>query len=136
MRHGPRLTSHQDRSLDIRAPLVRTEERLNWKTVKWKELCEKLEADLRMIGELKEIESKEEFWERLGKVKKVIEGVLRDRDIVALTADSPHQRRWWNKQLDEMRREMARLSRKHHKRRHWLDHPIHNLYRQMKNSFV
>ncbi|THU77757.1 hypothetical protein K435DRAFT_701710, partial [Dendrothele bispora CBS 962.96] len=129
--HFPIVTT-----LDIRAPLVSSEERLNWKTVKWKELCERLEEDLRLIGEPKEIESKEEFWERLRQVNRVIEDVLRDRDIVALTADSPHQRRWWNKELGRLRQDTARLSRKHYRRRHWFDHPIHELYREVKNYFA
>ncbi|THU87019.1 hypothetical protein K435DRAFT_615282, partial [Dendrothele bispora CBS 962.96] len=129
--HFPIVTS-----LDIRPPLANLEKRLNWKKVKWKELCERLEEDLRLIGAPKEIESREEFWERLRQVYEVIEDVLRDRDIIALTTDSPQQRRWWNKDLDRMRQETARLSKKHYRRRHWLDHPVHELYRVVRNNFA
>ncbi|THU99517.1 hypothetical protein K435DRAFT_658872 [Dendrothele bispora CBS 962.96] len=87
--HFPIITT-----FDVRAPLVDLKERLNWKTVKWKELCERLEEDLKSLGVPKEIRTEQEFWRRLRELNGVIEEVLQDRDIVAIMADSPHRRRW------------------------------------------
>ncbi|THU94080.1 hypothetical protein K435DRAFT_611107, partial [Dendrothele bispora CBS 962.96] len=127
--HFPIVTT-----LDIHAPLVNSAERLNWKKVKWKELCERLEEDLQLIGR----GLTTNWGTKRDRVERRVLGAFATgiRDIIALTTDSPHQRRWWNKDLDRLRKDTARLSKKHYKRRHWLDHPIHELYRRVRNDFA
>lgn len=88
--------------IDVGVTVVDRRPRRNWKKVDWLTLCEKLDEKLKRLEEPKEIQTTEEFWTRLKEVDKTVEEVIEEE--VPMIKPSPMHRRWWTKELTQMRK--------------------------------
>ncbi|THU95967.1 hypothetical protein K435DRAFT_665386, partial [Dendrothele bispora CBS 962.96] len=111
------------------------ETRPDWKRTKWKKLSKKLEEELRELGEPKEIETEEEFWERRRDWKRVIQKLVNDEELILKTKMTPYQRRWWNKTLDKLRKKCRKLGKKSYRKRFEVNNPIHEAFRVARQKY-
>ncbi|KAJ4469788.1 hypothetical protein C8J55DRAFT_401544, partial [Lentinula edodes] len=111
----PILTDHLPihTILDIQIPTVDEREHWNWAKVDWEEFAGRLEEVLGELEPPREIETEEIFWTALGNFDAAIQQVT--KEVVPKAKPSPHQRRWWNSTLTEMKKKTGTLSAKSHK---------------------
>ncbi|THU88204.1 hypothetical protein K435DRAFT_621014, partial [Dendrothele bispora CBS 962.96] len=120
----------------LEAKRVVKEDRPNWRKAEWKELREELEKELKKLGELKEYETEEEFWNGRQKWQRVIEKIVNNEKLVSRTKMTPYQRRWWNKTLDRLRKKCRKLGKKSYRKRFEVENPIHEAYRVARQRYA
>ncbi|KAJ3979735.1 hypothetical protein F5890DRAFT_1420886 [Lentinula detonsa] len=82
----------------------------NWKRVDWEEFREALTQKLRALRPPRELVTEQQFWTTLERLDAMIEEVVKEK--VPITKPSPYQRRWWNEDLKNMRRQRNNLGNK------------------------
>ncbi|KAG2052427.1 hypothetical protein BDR06DRAFT_1056967 [Suillus hirtellus] len=55
---------------------------------------------------------------------------------VPLAKPCPHSKRWWTRTLSDLRKQVAKLSRKSHQMRGLPDHPCHREHKTLKNRYA
>ncbi|KAJ3845297.1 hypothetical protein F5878DRAFT_498600, partial [Lentinula raphanica] len=112
--HGaqPMKTDHFpiETVFDLRTSIVDPRQRRNWRKADWEELKEELPAKLEQLGEPKEIKTVEEFWTTLRRLDSALEELIEAH--IPYAKPSPHQRRWWNEDLAQMRKARNNLGNK------------------------
>ena len=57
------------------------------------------------------------------------------REIVPVSKPTPYSKRWWSKELTQMRRKVRKAGRDAYPVRQHRDHPIHELYQRLCNDY-
>ncbi|KAJ3991716.1 hypothetical protein F5050DRAFT_1535899, partial [Lentinula boryana] len=105
----PILTDHLPirTIIDTRTPYVDQRTRWNWAQTDWDKFKERTKEELEKIEAPRELNDTTEFHKAL---KTIDDLFIRIRDeLVPKAKPSPYQRRWWNKQLTEMKKCMSNL---------------------------
>lgn len=118
--------------IDIGVEVTDQREQRNWKKVDWETFNEKLETQLKLLTEPKEIERVKEFWERLKEVDETVKVVIKEE--VPLAKPSPMQQCWWTNELTNMRKLRNNLAGKSYRKRAQPNHPVHEQYRRARQS--
>ncbi|KAJ3743992.1 hypothetical protein DFH05DRAFT_1361711, partial [Lentinula detonsa] len=110
----PILTDHIpiQTIIDTRIPYADQRDRWNWSMTDWEKFRERAKEELEKIPQPKELKDTDEFNNALHDFNDIFTR-LRD-ELVPQAKPSPHQRRWWNQQLSEMKRRMNNLANKSH----------------------
>ena len=95
---------------------------LNFCQADWPSVCAKLDQRWRTKSPATPIKSRFEFLNKVDSLVQITTAVLEDE--VPETSPSPHTRRWWTKELTDLKKHQNRLSNKRYKLRHISDHPI------------
>ncbi|THU86191.1 hypothetical protein K435DRAFT_586977, partial [Dendrothele bispora CBS 962.96] len=119
----------------LEAKRVMKEDRLDWRKVKWKEFKEELEKELKELGEPKEYETAEEFWDGRRKWQRIIGKLVNNEKLVPRTKMTPYQRRWWNKTLERLRKKCRKLGKKSYWKRFEVENPIHKAFRIARQRY-
>ncbi|KAJ3794384.1 hypothetical protein GGU11DRAFT_652495, partial [Lentinula aff. detonsa] len=98
--------------IDVRIPHVDQRTRWNWAQTDWTKFKERTREELERIAPPKELNDEDEFNEALTTFDDMFTR-LRD-ELVPKAKPSPYQRRWWTKQLTEMRKRTSNLANKSH----------------------
>ncbi|KAJ3876154.1 hypothetical protein F5051DRAFT_306814, partial [Lentinula edodes] len=101
--------------LDLQNTVVEKRERWNWAQVDWEDFRENLSEEIQILGNPRELETEAQFWAALTAFDQVVEKVVKEK--VPRARPSPHQRRWWNSQLDTLRHRRNALSAQSYKNR-------------------
>ncbi|KAJ3990600.1 hypothetical protein F5050DRAFT_1531334, partial [Lentinula boryana] len=106
VKHGaqPMKTDHFpiETIFDLQTDVVDPRQRRNWKAADWDEIRKDLEERLELLGEPNEITTEDDFWRILKTLDSTVEEVIDEH--IPYNKPSPHQRRWWNKDLTQMRK--------------------------------
>lgn len=119
--------------IDMPLPRIPEARSLNFRQANWirvnEDLAQRLEADLPATR----IKSRNEFVSRVDDlvsiIKEVLEVHLKER------RPSPYIRRWWTKELMQLKNHQNKLSSKAHKMQHMCDHPAHAEYKAATLKF-
>lgn len=104
----------------------------NMRTADFTTINEKLQERLTLECPATRITSKDELNNTVNKLVKIMNEVI-DEEVPA-TRPSPFAKRWWTKELTELKKEKNRLSRISYRYRATLNHPVHNQHREAANK--
>ncbi|KAF5392001.1 hypothetical protein D9757_003364 [Collybiopsis confluens] len=119
--------------LNVETKMADMRERRNWRQVNWEDFRKRLTERLEGEYEPKEIQTETEFWEKLTRLDLIIDETIQEK--VPVTKPSPQQRRWWNKDLQQMRKLRNNLGKKSYRKRLDPQHPVHEELRRIRQSF-
>ena len=119
--------------LDLPLPRVSAPGSLDFRNGDWADINSKLKARLEERSPAARLRSKEEFLAKVDSVISIIKEVLGEE--LTETKPSPFSRRWWTKELTNLKRAQNRLSSKSYKLREVRDHPVHQEYKVAVNKF-
>jgi ribonuclease HI len=120
--------------IDVNPAKSEEVERRDWMDVDWMEFRKVLKGELEKMGEPKEIRELSEFKEALRHVERSIEEAV--SKTVPFKEPSPFRKRWWTKELTEIRKKFQKAGHKSHRRRMDPNDPIHEIYRQTRNQYT
>ncbi|KAJ3792890.1 hypothetical protein GGU11DRAFT_653855, partial [Lentinula aff. detonsa] len=108
----PVLTDHIpiQTIVDTRAPHADQRNRWNWSKTDWGKFKERMRQELEKIPHPRELNNTDEFHDALNNFDDIFNR-LRE-ELVPKAKPSPHQQRWWNTQLKEMKQQMNNLANK------------------------
>ncbi|KAJ7768443.1 hypothetical protein B0H16DRAFT_1218508, partial [Mycena metata] len=120
--------------LDVEPPVVKVQERWNWREANWEEMNKMLGEELERLGLREAYTSAAEV---LQDISKLDESIWRCVKVhVLLTKIAPFSKRWWTSELETARREKEKLSRKSFRKRDMLEDPTHEEFRRARNTFL
>jgi hypothetical protein len=90
--------------IDIYAPKTEWKPRYNFRMADWPELVKTLKANLANIPPPTEIESTQEFDDRLKTLNETIQDAIKKH--VKMTKPSPYSKRWWTTELADEKKKM------------------------------
>ncbi|KAJ7213553.1 hypothetical protein GGX14DRAFT_303270, partial [Mycena pura] len=119
--------------INLIPPMADTTPQRNWRGADWVELNKMLEEEL----------GKEPLVDGYASEAEVLDGIARldatiDRCVekfVPLSKPCPHSKRWWKKDLMEMKKTRNALALKSFRKRELPFHPVHEEYRRARNDF-
>jgi len=126
--HLPVLTK-LDMSL-VAAPTLPTQ---NYREVDWKEFNTRLKTELDRMGPPGILATKDAFQKAAKDLEDALKRTVADQ--VPKTRPHPHSKRWWTKDLTNLRNELKTLSKASHSFRALPDHPSHRLRKEKVTSY-
>lgn len=134
----PPRTDHYPIVTELQVDVPRTEPRTfrNFRKVDWPRFHTTLAVHLDDIalplgsGNISSIPI---FDETLAQLMTALQSTI-DKEVPE-TRPPPYAKRWFSKELNDMRREVGRAARLSHKLLHDPDHPAHRTYRKMRNQY-
>ncbi|KAJ3792421.1 hypothetical protein GGU11DRAFT_667339, partial [Lentinula aff. detonsa] len=118
--------------INTRTPYVDQQTQWNWAQTDWDKFTERTREELEKLEAPRELNVMA-FHKALKMIDDLFIG-LRD-ELVPKAKPSPYQRRWWNKQLTEMKKCMGNLANKSYSKRHDGNHPIHKEFRCIRQAY-
>ena len=118
--------------VDLEIATVRKAEVRNFRDVSWKEFREKLVEKTSKWGVPNFIRSQSELNRTCAKLTSVIQETI--AEVVPLAKIGPHAKRWWSKELTELRQEMMQSRRKASKVRHEPKNPQWELFKEARRK--
>lgn len=106
-------------------------ERRNWRKVDWEEFRQELDRNIDEIPK-RAIANKKEAENVLDQLYKAINVTIENN--VPLVKPSKFQRRWWNKEIDELIKEKTEVQKLANRRRHNPQHEIHEEVKRIRNK--
>lgn len=117
-------------SLEYKEPV----RRLNWSKTDWSEYRDTLREKLESTPHPEDIRTREEFDDLLGTLNRAIQDTTdKHVDRQKLT---PYTKRWWTKDLNELRKMAHHLGKKSYGKRSDREHPIHEEFRRARNRYT
>jgi hypothetical protein len=102
--------------------------RFDYCLVDWAEFNKDLKTRLEEIPQPTEIQTKEEADRKLKQLSEIVEGTIERH--VPLTKPCPYSKRWWNKDLTKLRKEVRRMGRQARRIAGVEGHPLMTQYRK------
>jgi hypothetical protein len=101
--------------------------------VNWDEFREQLAEQLESVPDAKELETAGEYNDMVHALTITIQDTI---DIVVpLLKPVPHSRRWWNRELTDLKRAKNRLNHLSYVHRAIADHPSHEEHREVTEKY-
>ncbi|KII85399.1 hypothetical protein PLICRDRAFT_115774, partial [Plicaturopsis crispa FD-325 SS-3] len=119
--------------LDIPVPQAATSESYNFRMTDWDDFRDELEARLGDISGPNRLTTEEDFQRAADELTGAIQDTI--RTTVPESKPCPHSRRWWSKELSDLKWRKNRLENESYKNRRLQDHPIHVECRQVRNAY-
>ena len=119
--------------LEVVPPRTDFEAKYNFKLTNWEEFCETLEASLGTLPEPEELTTVAQFHTTIEQLDLVIKAVIEKH--VPMSKHSLYSKRWWSKELAELKKKKEKLARKLYERRAADGDPIHKIFRQARNDY-
>jgi hypothetical protein len=131
----PPLADHMPIITVVDMPLPRsvTLQSLDYRAADWPVVNNKLKHRLNTESPAVRIRTKEEFITKVDMVVRIITEVLNDN--LEVTKPSPYSKRWWTKELSDLRTKQNKLSNDSHRFRLILDHLSHQEYKAAVKEF-
>jgi len=119
--HLPILTE-----MDLAADIVPVEDISNFRDVDWDEFRKELSVQLANLPQPAPIDKQEHLESCCESLTKAIQRTIETQ--VPVTNITPKSKRWWTKELTQLRRQSNKLGRQAYDRRHDPGHSIHGEY--------
>ena len=126
--HAPVVTKI-DASLD-RTEVTKTK---NFRNVNWEEFHKILEGKLASLGVPRRLSSQAEVDRECNRLTEAIQATI--TQVVPTTVVCPHSKRWWTKELKELRTAFKKLGRGTTKYKHLPGHPIHAKFKEIRKRY-
>ena len=118
--------------LDLELVVARKAEVRNFRDVSWKEFCKKLAEKTSKWGVPNFIRTQGELNKMCGKLTSAIQETI--AEVVPLAKIGLHSKRWWSKELTELRQKMMQSRRKASKLRHDPGNPHWELFKEARRK--
>ena len=125
--HFPIITE-----LDLEMAIVKRMETRNFKVVNWKEFQEKLEKRTSKRGVPNFIRTQDELNRICGELTSALQEMI--AEVVPKTQIGPHAKRWWTKELTELRQVMLQSRRKASKLHHEPENPHWERFKEARRK--
>lgn len=131
----PPCTDHFPIVTILELPQVRTEPQLsrNFRMVDWEAFNECLQANLLEIPLPGILETEEDIQLAAKDLTVSIQRTIEDQ--IPLSKPCPHSKRWWNSDLQSLKKKLNKLSTETMRQRAVPDHPSHELRRQAAQEY-
>jgi ribonuclease HI/endonuclease/exonuclease/phosphatase family metal-dependent hydrolase len=126
--HAPIVTE-----LDLAITRTTAKDIANFREVDWTTFKEELSARINSLGRATPITSQSSLSAECEKLTKAIQETIRAE--VPTIELSPRAKRWWTKELTQLRREANKLGKRASKHRSRPAHPIHGEYEAAKRKY-
>jgi hypothetical protein len=120
--------------MDIEAPPVQEVRWRNFRAVDWEDFNNTLQDKMRRISPPTKIYSTAEFRRRVKEFNEAVTQTIEEK--VPFSRPCPHSKRWWNKELRQMRQETRKIGRTTAKYMHAPEHPAHEEFRVKRNAYA
>ena len=108
-------------------------DKYNFKLTDWEEFKRTLANELADMQSGDELTSEEKFFEQINKLDAAINVAIKEH--VPVMRSSPYMKRWWTKELTDMKKSKERLARKSYRKIAVDEDPIHEEFRQVRNDY-
>ena len=108
-------------------------EKHNYRLTDWDEFRKSLANNLAEMQELDEFNTTETCLNQIDTLDKAIKGAIKEH--VPMTKKSPYAKRWWNKELENLKKQKECLARRSYRRRAIDEDPIHEEFRKAQNNY-
>jgi endonuclease/exonuclease/phosphatase family metal-dependent hydrolase/predicted RNA-binding Zn-ribbon protein involved in translation (DUF1610 family) len=119
--------------LDASLGRTPTTESSNFRDVDWEEFRKLLEVKISNFGIPKKLTTQTELNRECDRLTKALQETIEEK--VPKSGVCPHSKRWWTKELKELRTKFRKLGRKIGKYRQSPDHPIHAEFREVRREY-
>jgi hypothetical protein len=119
--HLPILTE-----LNLRANIVEEGEIPNFRNIDWEDFRKELSAQLAKLPPPTPINNQRQLDYGCESLTKAIQRTIEMQ--VPVASLTPKSKRWWTKELTQLRQEANKMGRQSYDRRHDLGHAIHELH--------
>jgi hypothetical protein len=119
--------------LDLEVPRAVVTPRRNWRDVDWKKFNKDLNTSLAPLPPLP-LASAEEFQAMARHLTQAITVTM--ENVVPHSKPCPHSKRWWTRDLSNLRQQVNQLSRKAYQMRGLPLHPCHEELKLLKNEYA
>lgn len=120
-------------TLDITPTRKTPTDSYNIRMMDWKEVRKDLTERIQDIPEPQEITNEAQFQKAVNDLTGVLQDLIRAN--APLNKPCPHSRRWWNKNLDDLRKENTRLNNLSYKFRAVADHFSHAEHTHIRTAY-
>lgn len=126
--HLPILTC-----IDVKLTSSSSTPTLNYRAVDWENFKRKLQSELDRIGPPRILGGEDEFQRMARDLDRALQNTIETE--VPKTKSQPHQKRWWNRDLTKLRKELKTLSKTSHMFRAIPDHPSHSTRKEKAKEY-
>ena len=119
--------------LDLEMTVARKAAVRNFRDVSWSEFREKLSGKLVQWGIPNFIKTQGELDKTCSKLTSIIQETI--MEVVPLAQTGPHAKRWWTKELTELRQSMLQSRRKANQTRHDPENPLWESFKEARRVF-
>jgi len=105
----------------------------NFRMADWNKFREELTTKITGIPEPHPITTDEELQQVATNLTKAIQESI--QATIKLNSPCPHSKRWWNKDLDDLRKKVNKLSRQSYRNRALPNHESHEAHRKASNEY-
>lgn len=105
----------------------------NFRMTDWHAFREELAIKLEDLPEPTELRTKAEFQDAVEALTRALQEAIAEK--VPMSKPCPHSRRWWNKDLDDLRRKKSQISNESYKLRAMRDHPVHAEHSAIRTKY-
>ncbi|KAF9480705.1 hypothetical protein BDN70DRAFT_773884, partial [Pholiota conissans] len=105
----------------------------NFRMADWEAFCEDLSTRVLEMPEPAEITTKEELQEAAAALTNAMQETI--KATIKVNKPCPNSKRWWNMELDNLRREVNKLSRLAYRFRAFPEHECHEEHRLQANEY-
>ena len=119
--------------IDASLGRIETSKTKNFRNVDWKEFRETLEVKMSGFGIPRRLGNQAEVSRECGRLTEAIQSTI--EQVVPTSVVCPHSKRWWSKELRELRTRFKKLGRKTSKYRNVPEHATHKEYREVRKIY-
>ncbi|KAH6893984.1 hypothetical protein BKA70DRAFT_1087167, partial [Coprinopsis sp. MPI-PUGE-AT-0042] len=112
---------------------AKEEVKRNFRGTDWEEFRKEMTRQLEEMGPPVDLATGEELEEALEKLETAIQQAI--TAVVPLSKGSTGRKRWWSRELEQMRKEVGRKARATRRWRHTPIHPSHGEYEEAREQF-
>jgi len=122
--------------IDIVPSVAKERQRRNYRETDWETFRKVLKEKLEGLEEPREFRMGERM--AFERARKELERVVMEtiEEQVPMSKPSPHSKRWWTRELSQMKAAMQRLARQSRRAQRDRSKPIHEEYRRKRNDYA
>jgi hypothetical protein len=120
--------------LDLEAAITKDDAMHNFREANWEKFRATLSGRLRSLQPPGPIDSQEELDNECGNLTSAIQETIAWE--VPITEITPKSKRWWTKELSQLRKRANKIGRKAYKVRQDPEHPIHKEHTEASNTYA
>lgn len=120
-------------TLELHIPKTLKEPGHDFRNVDWEEFRKELAIRLEAVPDPKILTSTEELYYAIEALTAALQETI--EEVVPKAKPSPYSKRWWSRELDDLKRKKNSLSDLSYKLRALPDHPIHSEHTMIRNKY-
>ena len=105
----------------------------NFRDIDWEDFCKEMEERLKKFNLPKRIKTQVELDHKCDRLTVALQETI--GKAVPISAICPKSKRWWSKEIKELRRQFRKVGRKGSKYKNHPNHPIHKEYNEAQRKY-